>query len=142
MTIQSHNPEAAVLYLAHSADLAELVQMDTPITSSQADGRHLTSQTPEAATSNLPWSAGLTETVQMTTETNPVAAVHNLAQSADLAEPVQMDTPITSSQVPDAVSLVAQRKAHYLDKRAKVKGGEEVQVSCPGFGVQGSGFRV
>ena len=40
-----------------------------------------------------------------------------------------MDTPITSSQVPDAVSLVAERKAHYLDKRAKVKGGEEVQVS-------------
>ena len=40
-----------------------------------------------------------------------------------------MDTPITSSQVPHAVSLVAERKAHYLDKRAKVKGGEEVQVS-------------
>ena len=53
-----------------------------------------------------------------------------------------MDTPITSSQVPGAVSLVAQRKAHYLDKRAKVKGGEEVQVSCTGSGFWGSGFRV
>ena len=41
---------------------------------------------------------------------------------------LQVDVPVTASQVPPSLEVVAQRKAHFLEKRRKVKANEEVQV--------------
>ena len=41
---------------------------------------------------------------------------------------LQVDVPVTASQVPGALEVVAQRKAHYLEKRRRVQSNEEVQV--------------
>ena len=47
-----------------------------------------------------------------------------------LSAAVQIDVPVSASQVPAALDVVAKRKAHYLDKRRRVKANEDVQV-CP-----------